>query len=177
VLWEYPGNVLVRYSTLAHNSYGPNGNPGNKSFGSYGVMLQGTKGTLFIDRAGYEITPQMTQHNDPSSAGAREAYDDLVGFGNYFTSEGVEERSSTSAQHLPHVRNFLDCVKSRQRPAGDIEIGHKSTAPCLIGNIALRTGMKLKWDGKAERFTNSAEANAMLTRPYRAPWRLAGMHA
>ena len=177
VMWEYPGNVLVRYSTLAHNSFGPNGHAGNKSFGSYGVMLQGTKGTLFIDRAGYEITPQMTQHNDPASAGAREAYDDLVGFGNYFTSDGVAERSATSAQHLPHVRNFLDCVKSRQRPAGDIETGHKSTAPCLLGNIALRTGMKLRWDGKAERFTNSSEANGMLTRPYRAPWRLAGMDA
>jgi myo-inositol 2-dehydrogenase / D-chiro-inositol 1-dehydrogenase len=78
-------------------------------------------------------------------------------------------------QHMPHVRNFLDCVKSRQRPAGDIEIGHKSTAPCLIGNIALRTGLKLQWDGQAERFSNSSEANRMLTRPYRAPWHLAGM--
>ena len=41
VVWEYPGNLLVRYSTLAHNSYGPNGHPGNKSFGSYGIMMQG----------------------------------------------------------------------------------------------------------------------------------------
>jgi hypothetical protein len=72
------------------------------------------------------------------------------------------------------VRNFLDAMKSRKRPVGDIEIGHKSTAPCLIGNIALRTGMKLKWDGAAERFTNSDEANALLTRQYRAPWKLAG---
>jgi len=66
-------------------------------------------------------------------------------------------------------------VKSRQTPAGDIEIGHKSTVPCLIGNIALQTGQKLAWDGKAERFTNSGEANRMLTRSYRAPWALAGM--
>jgi predicted dehydrogenase len=175
VVWEYPGNILVRYSTLAHNSFGPNGHPGNKSFGSYGIMFQGTKGTMFIDRAGYEITPQMAMHTEKDSAGAREAYDDLVGFGQYFTSEAAAERGSGSSQHLPHVRNFLDAIKTRARPAGDIEIGHKSTAPCLIGNIALRTGMKLRWDGKAERFSNSVEANAMLSRPYRAPWRLAGM--
>jgi len=175
VIWEYPGNVLVRYSTLAHNSFGPNGHPGNKSFGSYGVMLQGTKGTMFIDRAGYEITPQMAMHSEKVSAGSREAYDDLVGFGNYFTAETMAEKGATSMQHQPHVRNFLECMKTRQHPVGDIEIGHKSTAPCLIGNIALRTGMKLKWDGKAEKFTNSPEANLMLTRQYRTPWRIEGM--
>jgi len=175
VVWEYPGHVMVRYSTLAHNSFGPNGHPGNKSFGSYGIMLQGTRGTLSIDRAGYEITPQMAMHSEKVSAGSREAYDDLVGFGNYFDSETMAERGATSMQHQPHVRNFLDCMKTRQRPVGDIEIGHKSTAPCLIGNIALRTGLKLKWDGKTEAFTNSSEANRMLARVYRPPWQLPGM--
>jgi len=172
VVWEYPNHLLVRYSTLAHNSFGPNGHPGNKSFGSYGVMLQGTKGTLFIDRAGYEITPQMNMHREAVSQTDREAYDDLQGAGLYFTTDTAAERGATSVQHMPHVRNFLDCLKSRQRPIGDVEIGHKSTAPCLIGNIALRTGLKLEWDGKAERFTNSEEANRMLLRPYRAPWKL-----
>jgi predicted dehydrogenase len=174
VVWEYPNHLLVRYSTLAHNSYGPNGNPGNKSFGSYGVMFQGTKGTLFVDRAGYEITPQMSMHREKVSQTDREAYDDLQGAGLYFTAETAAERGATSIQHIPHVRNFLDCLKSRQRPAGDVETGHKSTAPCLIGNIALRTGQKLLWDGAAERFTNSEEANRMLLRPYRPPWRLPG---
>jgi len=177
VIWEYPGSVLVRYSTLAHNSFGPNGDPGNKSFGSYGIMMQGSKGTLFIDRAGYQITPQMTMHLEKASAGSREAYDDLVGFGNYFIGETAAERGATSVQHLPHVRNFLDSMKTRQLPIGDIEVGHKSTAPCLIGNIALRTGLKLRWDGKAETFTNSSEANLMLRRHYRAPWQLPGMEA
>lgn len=174
VLWEYP-ELLIRYSTLAHNSYGPNGHPGNKPFGGYGIMLQGTKGTLFIDRAGYQITPQMREHTEEFSQNYREAFDDLAGLGLYYTSEADAERGTTSLQHRPHVRDFLDCVKSRKRPAGDIEIGHRSTAVCLIGNIALRTGRKLLWDREAERFTNSDEANALLTRRYRPPWHLPGM--
>jgi hypothetical protein len=171
VVWEYPNHLLVRYSTLAHNSYGPNGHPGNKSFGSYGTMLQGTKGTLFIDRAGYEITPQMSMHREKVSQTDREVYDDLQGAGLYFTSETTGERGATSIQHMPHVRNFLDCLKSRQRPIGDVETAHKSTVPCLIGNIALRTGLKLHWDGAVERFTK------MLMRPYWSPWKLPGTEA
>ena len=177
VIWEYPGNLLVRYSTMVHNSFGPNGDAGAHSFGSYGIMLQGTKGTLFIDRAGYRITPQATMQHEQEAEWYRSSYDDLSGMGLYFTSETAAESGTTSAQHRPHVRNFLDCVRTRQRPAGDIETGHTSTATCLIGNIALRTGMKLQWDAGKERFTNSEEANRMLTRSYRRPWRLAGMEA
>jgi predicted dehydrogenase len=175
VLWEYPGDLLVRYSTLPHNSFGPDGHPGNKPFGSYGIMFQGTNGTLFIDRAGYEIIPQMLQHQEEESQSWREAFDDLSGLGLYYTTQTEAERSTTSLQHLPHVRNFLDCIKTRERPAGDIEIGHRSTATCLLGNIAYRTGMKLRWDREAERFTNSGEANELLRRDYRAPWKLTGL--
>ena len=103
-------------------------------------------------------------------ADIREAFDDLSGLGLYFTTEAVPERGTTSLQHLPHVRNFLDCMKSRQLPAGDIEIGHKSTVPCLIGNIAHRVGQKLLWDAKLEKFSNNPQANSLLSRPYRKPW-------
>jgi hypothetical protein len=138
-------------------------------------MLHGTEGTLFIDRAGYEITPQMASHREEGAQSWREAFDDLSGIGMYYTAKSEAERGTTSLQHLPHVRNFLECMRTRERPAGDIETGHRSTATCLIGNIAYRTGEKLKWDRKAERFTNSEEANALLTRSYRPPWRLAGL--
>jgi hypothetical protein len=76
---------------------------------------------------------------------------------------------------MPHVRNFLDSMKTRALPAGDIEIGHRSTAVCHLGNITYRTGQKILWDAKSEKITNSREANELLTRKYRAPWRLAGM--
>ena len=63
-----------------------------------------------------------------------------------------------------HVRNFLDCVKSRALPTCDIEIAHRSTNTCHLGNIAYRLGRKLEWDAEAERFKNDPEAE----RPARA---------
>jgi predicted dehydrogenase len=173
-LFECPG-FLLQYSTTLHNSYGHNGNPGAKPFGSYGILIHGTLGTLFIDRAGYEIVPQMAGHSERISQDYREAFDDLTGSGLYFTSETLGERGTTSLQHMPHVRNFLDCMKSRQLPIGDIEIGHRSTIPCHLGNIAFLTGEKILWDAKTERITNSAKANSLLTRKYRGPWNLPGM--
>ena len=71
-----------------------------------------------------------------------------------------------------HVRNFLECVKSRSEPVSPVELGHRSATICHLGNIAIRTGSKLRWDPAAEKFTGSGsdEANAMLHREARAPW-------
>ncbi len=71
-----------------------------------------------------------------------------------------------------HHRNFIDCIKSRQVTAAPVEIGHRSTSICLLGNIAMRLGRKLHWDPAAERFTDSEEANQMLSKPMRGPWYL-----
>jgi hypothetical protein len=71
-----------------------------------------------------------------------------------------------------HARNFLDCLKSRQTCNCDIEVGHRDTSAALIGNIAHKTRSLLEWDAKAERFTNSKEANRLLTYEYRAPYKL-----
>jgi predicted dehydrogenase len=68
-----------------------------------------------------------------------------------------------------HVRNFLDCVKSRSEPAAPVEIGHRSASVCHLGNIAISLKAKLKWDPKAERFVGdkSEDANALLARDAR----------
>jgi len=71
-----------------------------------------------------------------------------------------------------HHRNFVDCVHSRRVTAAPVEIGHRSTSICLLGNIAMKLGRKLHWDPAAERFTDSEEANQMLAKPLRAPWHL-----
>jgi predicted dehydrogenase len=176
VTWEYPGFVL-HYTCLHHNSYGHNGNPGNKPFGSYGIQFHGTRGTLFVDRAGYEIAPQMKGHTEAGGISFRAAFDDLTGVSMYYDLDGTAGRGTTSVQHVPHVQNFIKCVQTRETPVADIEIGHRTTTACHLGNIALRLNQKLRWDGETERFIGNEDANRMLVRPYRAPWKLEGMEA
>jgi predicted dehydrogenase len=70
-----------------------------------------------------------------------------------------------------HNQNFLDCIKSRKDTICTAEIGHRSATVCHLGNIAMILGRKLKWDPKEERFIDDDEANRMLSRAMRAPWR------
>jgi hypothetical protein len=71
-----------------------------------------------------------------------------------------------------HVRNLLDCIKSRAETICPIDIAVRSDTLCHPSDIAMRLGRKLEWDPSAERFVNDAEANRMLTRAMRAPWRV-----
>jgi hypothetical protein len=73
-----------------------------------------------------------------------------------------------------HVRNFLECVKSRSEPAASVEVGHRSATICHLGNISMQLEARLKWDPKAEQFVGdrSEEANALLNRPARGEWKV-----
>jgi predicted dehydrogenase len=71
----------------------------------------------------------------------------------------------------PHLENFLSCVRTREKPNADIEIGHLSTLLCHLGNISYRVGnRKLIFDGKTESFVGDEEANRILKREYRHPY-------
>ncbi len=70
-------------------------------------------------------------------------------------------------------RDFLDCVKSRKDPYFPVDIGHRVSTVCHLANISIRLGRKLKWDPEAERFPDDPEANAMMVRTLRSPWKLA----
>ncbi|MBX6316263.1 MAG: Gfo/Idh/MocA family oxidoreductase [Isosphaeraceae bacterium] len=72
-----------------------------------------------------------------------------------------------------HMRNFLDCVRSRETPICPAEVGHRSVTVCHLGNISMRLGgRKLVWDPQQERFFGDALAQQMLSREMRAPWKL-----
>jgi len=81
-----------------------------------------------------------------------------------------EQRGMFSESNSEHIANFLDCMRTRQKPHADIEEIHISTAWCHYGNIAYRMGRKLQIDAATEGFLNDVEANALLKRKYRAPW-------
>ncbi|MCA9258875.1 MAG: Gfo/Idh/MocA family oxidoreductase [Planctomycetales bacterium] len=72
----------------------------------------------------------------------------------------------------PHIQNWLDCIKSRETPNADVEIGHRSVTVCHLLNIVRELGRKLNWDPDAEQFVGDAEANALLERPRRAGYEL-----
>ena len=80
--------------------------------------------------------------------------------------------ASLEEPEVTHFQNFIDCVRSRKREDLRSEIldGHRSTALCLMANISYRTGRKLVFDPEAETFPGDKEANALLTRAYRAPY-------
>jgi predicted dehydrogenase len=116
--------------------------------------IYGTKGTLTLLRSGFQVAPEM------------------IGAGKEKTPAMDALQVKGNDLNVAHARNFLDCVKSRQRPNADVEEGHRSAVMCHLGNISTRLGRSIKWDAAKEQVVGDAEANRMLARPYRSPWRL-----
>ncbi len=137
-----------------------------------GLEFCGTKGVLRIDRSGMEITPDRLIPADSQIP-------------NFTGPRGVVQREDQALrtrplklggyqqvrdQFQPHVRNFLDCIKSRQQTVSDLESGHKTSISCHLANIALRIGRTIRWDDAKEEIIGDSEATALLERPYRTPW-------
>lgn len=119
-----------------------------------GICFYGTEGTIFAERISWAIYPEaITERHKPAK--------DVKLF-----YENVPEPTKD------HAANFVDCVRTRKAPNAEIEIGHRSTTVALLGNIAYKSGQKLKWDAQKEDFIGASEASAMLSRKARKPWDL-----
>lgn len=117
----------------------------------HGVMFSGSEASLLVHEQGWEVIAE------PKKRG------------------GVEMKRVTKATgaRAAHARNLLDCIKSRRQPVENLEIGHHVTTVAHLGNLALRSRSRIEWDAARERVINNEEANGLLRRPYRAPWKLA----
>ncbi len=91
-------------------------------------------------------------------------------------AEVVQEPTKDSEIHLyksdNHIQNWIDCIRSREKPVADVEIGHRSTSIAHLGNIARWLGRRLKWDPQKEIFPGDDEANKYLDRPRRKGYEL-----
>ncbi|MEQ8788019.1 MAG: hypothetical protein RIC55_17055 [Pirellulaceae bacterium] len=86
----------------------------------------------------------------------------------------IKEKLADDAERLyvsgNHHENFLDCIKSRELPICDVEIGHRSATVCHLGNVVARTGEEIRWDPQTEQLEGGDEAKALVSRKYRKPW-------
>ncbi len=124
----------------------------------HGVEFHGNDGVLVVDRGGWEVYPET---------------DRMKGMKSYRSAGVPRQGAGNEDYHFLHVKNFLDCMRSRERPHSDVEIGHNSMIACHLGNIAFRLGRQVRWDAEKERMIDDAEAQKYVMRPYRAPWKLA----
>lgn len=113
-----------------------------------GTTFEGERGTIHVDRKRLTAEPAALLQQ-PLSAGDVRLY-----------------------ESNDHYANWLDCIKTRELPICDVAIGHRSATVCHLGNIAIRTGRRISWDPAAEAIVGDDAAQAMLARPYRAPWSL-----
>jgi hypothetical protein len=116
-----------------------------------GVKWIGTDGWVWVDRGGFDAS-------NPEWRKYKNLPDDLVKVRLYKSDN--------------HWRNFLDCVKSRKPTITPVETAHHSTIPGHLGLISMLVGRKLEWDVKHEKILNDPGASALLTRAYRAPWKM-----
>ena len=145
--YETPDTTDIRY-TYANGVVMTCRQKLNTKSTEQGTEFVGEKGSLFVYRGGIVTNPS-----------------ELL--------KDVELPKIVSSQaNISHVTNFFDCVKSRQTPAADISIGHRSATVCHLGNIAVRTNRKIVWDPKTETIVGDAEASKWLTKEYRSPWTL-----
>ena len=69
------------------------------------------------------------------------------------------------------MKDLLSCIATRGRPVADIEEGCISSASSILANVSLQLGRSLTWDPNAFKVVGDDEANQLLARPYRAPWK------
>jgi len=151
VIFELPSGVL-----LVFGQYEANGGP---ALVEGEVELRGTLGNLCCGSNGssYKIMPTRGGQFQDNSLKIKPA----------------DIKSMDGNLTVQHIRNFLDCVKSRKQTNCDMETGHRSTTFALLANIALATKSRIEWDPKNEQIIGNKKANNLLQYKYRKPWKLA----
>lgn len=137
-------DYLINWEHTAGVQSGPYARP-------YGLAFIGNDATLVIDRDSWELFPEWDEKNQKSKVPKMEK------------QPGV-------GSHDVHMKNFIDCMKTRKEPACSIENGSLVAKYAHAANIALRTQSQLVWDITQNNFGNNTAANSLIRPAYRRPW-------
>jgi len=171
-LWVFPGFTL-NYAIREANAF--RADPAAR-----GQVYCGTKGTMTL-AGGYEVIPELKIDpvNDiPRFAGqpiGGPVYSSVQPAPWIAASKGgvsSDARYGTGGEDtmLMNERDWLNSIRTRQRPLCELEDGHRVAIVCHLANMSLRLGRAIQWDPEKEQVIGDPQAAAMCVRPYRAPW-------
>jgi predicted dehydrogenase len=111
-----------------------------------GVRFEGDRGFVFVQRGAIEASDRELLRRK------------------------IREDEIKLYRSINHMKDFLECMRSRKDPVAPVEAGHRSNTICVMTHIAMKLGRKLRWDPEAERFLDDDEANRWLDYAHRDPW-------
>jgi predicted dehydrogenase len=126
-----------------------------------GIKFYGSKGWIFVTR---------DEQTSPTDSGKKETIQPLVASDPKILDSVIGPNEIHLYKSEDQHGNWLDCIRTRQQPIAPVEIGHRACSTCLIHHVAMKAKRKLYWNPQTERFKNDDEANALLSRPQRAPY-------
>jgi predicted dehydrogenase len=131
-----------------------------------GIKFVGTEGWVFVSRGNETVTA-----SDPGMAISKlKDTQALASSDPKIITSVIGPDEIHLYESKDQHGNWLECVRSRQQPIAPVEVAHRACSACLIHHMAMKAKRKLFWDPMKERFKNDEEANAMLSRPQRAPY-------
>ncbi len=157
---EFPG-FLTTWSCREMSA----GQPGAGS-----TSFFGTKGMLRIERSGMEVIPDMmipAENLIPSFTAPRTVTQNPQPRTQAIKREGFEQ---VRDQFVPHVRNFLDSIKSRQPTVSNLQTSQQTNITTHLVNIAQKLKRTINWDADRETIIGDKEAARLMSKEYRAPW-------
>lgn len=143
-LYNYPNHTMIWECGLI-----PGIGPFNRG---HGVSFTGTKGTLVVNRNGWQVYPEMQQTSGEP------------------WMKRIEPQESEGGMQ-EHVKNFLKCIRKGGTPNASVEVGARTAIVSEMGNIAYRTGQVLHWDNDNNRF-HEDKANKLAKLEYAGNWKL-----
>jgi predicted dehydrogenase len=132
---------------------------------TWAAIIYGDRGTLKASVNSYDFIP-----NDRNGTALHgDALFEYEKYPEDRTEQDLERHVASAIRG--HMRDLVNCIATRGKPVADIEQGYMSTACCVLANMSAQLGRGFTWDPVKGQVVGDAEANALLARPYRAPWK------